>query len=398
MNPNENNPISQAGAGGVATGATPYAGATSGASGSESAGTPAASSASSVSAPVDFTNLGNEGGLSMSDSLASAQDNLTSAGQAANIGTHTPALDQLGADNPAAEMASPNQPLTPAAPLPGSLGSVSSGTPATNATTSNMPVMGGGASSSAANATSAAGATTDTAAQPYFNPFASATAPTSATTASVPPALQPQAKSFKSTAQTSKGRGGVMNLLAWILVVVLAGTTVLFAILWQMAENKAPQEKIVYVDRPVDANGMKGAISCTMNLGGDGVEGLENLISRNRTMKADYEGGELKSISLTTGYDFVDGDSAEAARGYFGNEDSYYANIAMGLAIEPVATNLQIDGGRADYTVTASVDQLVGECVNIYGISLDAEGNPDTSMAGIQQDYESAGYVCAVAE
>lgn len=393
MNPNENNPISPAGTGGVAAGATPFPSTTPAVSGSDSAtlvtsAAAATGGASSIAAPVDFTNLGgNSGSLSMSDSLASAQDNLTSAGQAANVGSHTPAIDQLGADKPAAEMDSPNQPLTPSAPLPGSIGSVSSGAPVGSSTSSAMPTMGGASTTPASDASAPA--------QPYYNPFASATAPTSASTTPVPPSLQPQANTFKNVAPAGgKGKSSMMSLLAWIIAVILAGTTVLFAILWQMAENKAPQEKIVYIEKPVEGVG-KGAVSCVMNLGGEGVEGLDHLINRSRTMKADYADGELESISLMTGYDFVDNDAAEASRAFFDNENAYYANVAMGLAIQPVVTNLQIDGARADYTVTASADQLAGDYVNTFLLNLDAEGAPDTSVEGLRQAYESAGYICA---
>lgn len=398
MNPNENNPISPAGAGGVASGATAYPGATPAASGSDSvapvsstttsdvtAAAAGVGNPSNIAAPVDFTNLGSSNSLSMSDSLASAQDNLTSAGQAANVASRTPAIDQLGADKPSAEMDSPNQPLTPSAPLPGSLGSVSSGAPVANAADTTAP---------ASSATAAPSAASAPVAQPYYNPFASATAPTSATTTQVPPALQPQARSFKDAAGAmNKGKGGVASLLAWIMVVVLAGTTVLFAILWQMAENKAPQ--IQYVDRPVESVSDKGAVSCVMNLGGEAVEGLDHLINRSRTMKADYNDGALENISVTTGYDFVDNDAAEASRAFFDNENAYYADVAAGLAIQPVVTDLQINGGRADYTVTATVDQLAGDYVNVFSLNTDAEGVPDTSIEGVRQAYEGAGYVCA---
>ncbi len=88
--------------------------------------------------PIDFTS--NSDGLSMSDSLASAQDNLTSAGMAAGIGNGSDAmsLDQIGASDSSAYMARPNEPLIPAAPVPGSIGSVISGPALSD--TSNMNV------------------------------------------------------------------------------------------------------------------------------------------------------------------------------------------------------------------------------------------------------------------
>lgn len=386
MNPNENNPISPAGAGGVASGATSYPGTAPVASDSGSVGAASATS-SNVAAPVDFTSLGNNSGLSMSDSLASAQDNLTSAGQAANMSAAAPAIDQLGADKPAAEMDSPNQPLTPAAPLPGSIGSVSSGAPVVNTestTATANPAMGGDTVVETVNAAPAA--------QPYYNPFASATAPTSATTKSVPPALQPQANSFKGMSGAAGKKSGVMSLLAWIIAVVLAGTTVLFAILWQMAENKPVKDNIVYVEKPVEE---VGSISCVQNLGGGELEGS---ISMSRTMKANYKSGELDDISLMTGYDFVDADAAEATRGTFEEGSAYYVSIANGLAIQPITTDLQISGSRVDYTVSADAGQLMGDYLQVFGIPQSSDGTSETDITDLRQAYEGAGYVCAIAQ
>ena len=111
MNPNENNPLSPSGMGnGMSGGATPSP----------------STQPSSIPSPVDFTNpdtYGATSSLSMSDTLDSAKDDLTSAGQAAiNPMAATPGLSQLGADSPSASMEAPTQPLTPAAPVPGSLG------------------------------------------------------------------------------------------------------------------------------------------------------------------------------------------------------------------------------------------------------------------------------------
>lgn len=81
--------------------------------------------------PIDFTGGANgaSAGLSMADSMASARDNLTSAGLAANeaMADATMGLNQIGASDPSAAMERPDEPLIPAAPVPGSLGSVVSG-------------------------------------------------------------------------------------------------------------------------------------------------------------------------------------------------------------------------------------------------------------------------------
>lgn len=86
------------------------------------------SNAGSVVPPaLDFTSSETTS-LSMADSLASAADNLTSAGMAAKEPDNgSIEMNEIGASNPSAQMERPDEPLVPAAPVPGSIGSVTSG-------------------------------------------------------------------------------------------------------------------------------------------------------------------------------------------------------------------------------------------------------------------------------
>lgn len=92
------------------------------------AGATSDSGAGAVVPPaLDFTSSDTTN-LSMADSLASAADNLTSAGMAAKTPDNgSIGLGQIGASDPSATMERPDEPLVPAAPVPGSLGSVTSG-------------------------------------------------------------------------------------------------------------------------------------------------------------------------------------------------------------------------------------------------------------------------------
>lgn len=103
MNPDETNPTTNTGATG-------------------------GSNAGSVVPPaLDFTSSETTS-LSMADSLASAADNLTSAGMAAKEPDNgSIEMNEIGASNPSAQMERPDEPLVPAAPVPGSIGSVTSG-------------------------------------------------------------------------------------------------------------------------------------------------------------------------------------------------------------------------------------------------------------------------------
>lgn len=152
MNPDGINSSTNTGA----TGGSPVTGV--GTTGAGSVVPPALDFTSS--SPAETTSL------SMADSLASAADNLTSAGMAAKEpDTGSIGMDQIGASDPSATMERPDEPLVPAAPVPGSIGSVTSG-PAVvagdGASTANSGFGGAatGASSGVSGLGTSAGAST----------------------------------------------------------------------------------------------------------------------------------------------------------------------------------------------------------------------------------------------
>ena len=97
---------------------------------------------SNPTTPGGTNPAGGDNDLTMADGLASAQDNLTSAGLAASTDDGIMDLNQLGATAPEAVMTPPiDDPLVPAAPVPGSIGSVTSVPPVNpDPTTGTMPV------------------------------------------------------------------------------------------------------------------------------------------------------------------------------------------------------------------------------------------------------------------
>ncbi len=98
--------------------------------GSPATGMGATGAGSVVPPALDFTSSSpaEATSLSMADSLASAADNLTSAGMAAKEPDNgSIEMNEIGASDPSATMERPDEPLVPAAPVPGSIGSVTSG-------------------------------------------------------------------------------------------------------------------------------------------------------------------------------------------------------------------------------------------------------------------------------
>lgn len=395
MNPSDNNPTSPFGASGAAGGVTP--------------------------SPVDFTNPSNlntnTSSLSMSDSLSSAKEDLTSAGQAAT--TSTSGATSLS-DSGSAAMETPMQSLTPAEPVPGSIGSVTSVPPKApepmdmsalsgNKMANNSSAgagMGAGATMSAGQATTTAGQST-TPVQPYYNPFArnsmpgsgfsggstsntASAMPTSST--NIPPALQPQTEKFSDKLKMPKEKkGNVMALLGWLLAALFAVAAVIFAILWQQAENKEP--KVIYVPQePVEEE--ISMVSCTQDLGGEAVEGLENLIDHNRAMKATFANGTLATIDLSNTYNFIDNAAAEAARGYFDGLTSWYGEIAGNLGINAIGSDLAIEDNSLRYSVSANKDQLIGDYIGVFMLTGNEDGTVNADSETVKGVYEGMGFGC----
>ncbi len=436
MNPNENNPTSPFGVGGA------------------SGGMNADSTSSSIPSPLDFTNpetMSSNSSLSMADSLASAQDNLTSAGQAAYAqDNNVPGLGQLGASSPSATMAAPNQPLKPADPVPGSIGSVTS-VPAAKAegasdvgvsnsmstasampsmasaaptatapsmagvTSSTMPTMkpaGGEATeNSAVGGSTAAGVSSNAStAKPYYNPFArngmstsGGSANTATSSSAVPPALQPPVEKFSDRLagagkENKKGNSKLMTVLSWLLVLVLATTTVVFAILWQNALN---EKEVVYIptEEPNEPTPTEqvGVLSCTQDLGG-AEENLENLVDHHRTMTARYKDGSLDTIDRLMVYNFTDHDAAEAARGHFDEIRAYFEGIGNNLGITPVIAETVVEDNVLNFDAVISSDLLMGEYIDVFGLARGEGDAPVTDKDGMQAHYEAEGYVCSFEE
>lgn len=416
MNPKETNPMS--------------------ASGMSDAG---ASSFGSPSSPVDFTGgtgstSGSAGasGLSMADSLASAQDNLTSAGLAAGTAdTGAIGLNQLGASDPSASMARPTEPLVPAEPVPGSIGSVTSVPPLKSATdtagtaetgfgTSGATGMSGAAgagtmSTGAAGTSGAAGAS----AQPYYNPFAqtgaakpvapmgasgtpsaaSSMAGTPASSAAVPPTLQPAAEKFSAKGQ---GAGKPSN----ILVIILGGlcalflvAAIIFAVLWQQAANS---KEIVYLPPVSDGTQkpevVKQELTCTQQADLGGLEVLQNLVGFDRTVVANFDDENLSKISMRNAYTFTDNAAAEAARGHFDEQINQINGVALELGVPALGTQIDIVDNVLNYNLDGTADKLMGDYAAQFLLNVNEEGKVQSTLNEVQEGYQTAGFVCSLTQ
>lgn len=403
MNPGENNPSTNAGAG-LTPGVT-------GTDGGDSLASTTAASSASVTPSLDLTNMGtsSDAGLSMADSLASAQDNLTSAGMAAqSMQTDTIGMDQITATAPSATMATPDEPLVPAAPVPGSIGSVTSVPPLASA--DQMPGMAFTTTETVTTTTTGqpmAGMATDAgqpaapamgmeqpAAAPY-NPFAAPVAnPAQTSSANVPTSLQPPVEKFSPKGEGKKLN---MNLLTWILgglAVLFAVTTIIFVVLWQQAEN---DKEIVYLP-PVSEVPVTDAVSL-LNCSRedqviDGAGAFAGLQSMSHSVTASFKNDELGAVELVNGYVFMNEEAAGAMREFFDGQMASFGEMANELGVAPIEASFDISGSVVTENLSAEADQLVGGYVASFMLD-GGTGTVEGSLENVRAVYEGQGFTCS---
>lgn len=326
-------------------------------------------------------------GLSMADSLASAQDNLTSAGMAANdAGNATLDLSQLGSSNPQATMDRPDEPLVPAAPVPGSIGSVTSG-PAMAADPTTTPV------------------TQETQTAPY-NPFAAPTAapqdaaaqaaavpagqPNMAQTSStsVPTALQPKTSKFSM-------KGGKSSTLTWILGIaagVFAIAMIVFMVLWIKAMN---EKQVVYVPNTPVQTPVETSASCVMDREATTDDGMDGLAGIASTVNLNFLDDKLTNYDVNARYTFGEAAQAEASRSLFSTMVSLFSAVGAGGEESPLSASYDV----ADNVVTLNMKTDVDGALENEDITLDlpkdeASGEYLLDAASIKDYLANQGYVC----
>lgn len=335
---------------------------------------------------LDFTgNNTGTSGLSMADSLASAQDNLTSAGMAANDASNT-ALDlsQLGSSNPQATMDRPEEPLIPAAPVPGSIGSVTSG-----------PAM---VAEAPATAPYNPFAPADPVAAPQTQAPVDATAPvstpagqpdmsqTSSTT--VPTALQPKTSKFSM-------KGDKVSTLTWILGIaagVFAIAAIVFMVLWIQSMG---QEKVVYVPNTVRTEPVQTSAVCTMDREAGDEDGMDGLTGIASTVNLNFSDNQLTNYDVLARYTFGEATQAEASRSLFATMASLFTAVGAGSDESPLSASYNV----SDNVVTLDMRTNVESALEDDDITLDLpvdEGSGEylLDVESIKGYLAEQGYVC----
>lgn len=334
-------------------------------------------------------------GLSMADSLASAEDNLTSAGLAANNGgNNIMGIDQLGSTNPEAMMTPPEDaPLVPAAPVPGSIGSVTSVPPAPAAP---VPAPGFGVDSAAPAAApfnpfapQPANDQPSPAGQPLQDPVGSSLPPVGGPLPAPAPVPQPApAKPAKNKTKLGDGKSNILTIILAGLALIFLISTIVMSVLYVNAINNP---KIVYM--PAVSNGTLKSLSCSRASDFGFLAGYEGVPALGtETVIANYVDDKLNSVDFEYEIGYTDADGASIARDALLQQKNEAFLNELGNVFD---ANFEVDGNVLVGTIESKGDNISDSVAQrvTYGSVSDSNS---TALSDLRTLYEGAGYVCVV--
>lgn len=343
------------------------------------------------------------GGMAMPDNLASAQDSLTAAGMAASQGNNgAMGLDQIVATDPNATTLPPvDEPLVPAAPVPGSIGSAVSVPPA-DPVAAPVPGFGDVASEPApAPGAMPAPEVSPAPAPAAFNPFAAGATPAAQPTPAPAPQPVAGATSGGSAPQPapapapmpmgapkeSKAKSilNPVTIALGVFSVVLLILAVTFFIKWQEETKNVKPVYIPQTSNETSSSAIK-VLSCTRNETQEDPAG-----SGRRVITLSYTGDDLSAFSSNLSLDFSSEDDANRMRDqHAGVVADVTRNVGNTLSVSG-----NVDGNSYIYNISSEDDVEVAaeDVMNaIYGTS---EGDPSLALSDVQAKYEADGFTCA---
>lgn len=404
MNPEDNNPLTNPGA--------PAPGMD-----------PTSNSASSFGASNGY--VAPEMGASFAVQGGATTPDLNSIGEVVNNGFES--TDTTLEPTPADTSVPTDEPLVPAAPVPGSIGSAISAPPATAAPaepvaapafSASAPTMGSGPMPAPAvapqvtgnTATNPAAAAQPTPAVSGFTPFSSAasttnpatsqasaptaiptaktTAPASPAAPGINPAFQPAAKPKKPAFSFKLGskRTSIILLIAAAIFMV---ATVVMAVLYFQAANKPP--KIVYTQNPEqNQTANREVLQCSGQDNFGYLVGSEAPITGTRNLTAGYINGALSGLTVSFSIPFPDEGLAVAGKDALALEQAtLLSNIG-----ESFISNYWVYGNTAEAIISTKAGFENKDAIMfLYGLT---DSETSTDLETLQEKYESEGLTCEV--
>ncbi len=398
MNPEDNNPLTNPGAPGM---------------------DPMNNSAGSFSASNDYASP--EMGASFAVQGAATSTDLGSIGEVVNNGFES--TDTTLEPAPADTSVPADEPLVPAAPVPGSIGSAISAPPANAAPAAptaapafnaGTPAMGNGPMPAPAVAPQAAGASMGSAAptQPApaaagFTPFGAtspatpaaqpvaptatpAKTPTPASTSTaapgINPAFQPAAKTKKAGFSFELGSKRTSIILLVVAALFMVATVVMTALYFQAA-NKP--EKIVYTPSPSQTPNQE-VLRCSGEDNFGYLVGSESPIMGTRSLTASYINGVLGGLTASFSISFPDEGLAIAGKDALAAEQTtLLSNIGNSFI-----SNYWTYGNTAEAIISTRAGFENKDAIMfLYGLT---DSETSTDLETLQEKYESEGLVCEV--
>lgn len=329
----------------------------------------------------------------MSDNLSMAGDSLTAAGMAA--GPTIPGPVSFNQSDPIsnseANFTPAEEPLVPADPVPGSIGSVTS-VPAEPLSNPFAP---------ADDVATLSGAMPAPEIQPQaapYNPFAQPAAEaTSSTPAPEPakpfmtpakdtvnPAFQPAPTPVKTkTAQSMSPLTAILAVACALLLI----TTIIFMALFINAKNNP---KVVYVPAVSDSesNSQIKFLTCSQNAEMNWLVNDAYSVPATRTLSMTYSGEKISGINDEVQATFISDEDAVAGRDIF---------ESMAMLTFPAGSSIQynLNGNVMNVAAEPEASPLTEEiaAAYIYGSEVDSQ---TTSLSDVQGYLELSGYVCTV--
>ena len=350
-----------------------------------------------IANPVDTTPAP-DATLTADDHLAAAQENLTAAANATAPDTSSAPVD-LSASTAATDLTADagstpstptfDEPLVPAAPVPGSIGSV----------TSVPPVAANPADAPADNAFAAAAAAEPAAAP--FNPFAqdaaasapnpTAPAPATSDPSGLNPAFQPAGPTTPATPVAKKPALSpkFLTLILGIAAGVFLIATIVMTILYINALN---HKEIVYYPQATDPEPVVETLSCTQVLDLAYLAGYATPVNGNRIVTATYTDDAL--TAMTVNYDAAYGNDIDANTARANLEA---AQIALVNTPESAFTAAYSTNGATMLAELQSVDDLLTNDAAETLLFGTVSGNPEAmTRANLEASLTAAGAVCTV--
>lgn len=344
------------------------------------------------SANNNFDPMAGMSNTPVSDPLASAQDSLMSTSMATNSSpSGALGFDPITPTEPSTAALPPvEEPLVPAAPVPGSIGSAVSVPPADPVAAPDL-----GATTPASTPTPEA---SPAPAPAPFNPFAAssatstqpaATSTSSLSSAPVASAPQPAPAPVPMGAQPkAKGKFSPLTLILATLAVLLLVASIAFFILWNEEKGNI---KTIYVPQvsEEDTNSAITILSCSRNESRENPNG-----TGSNSVTLSYIGDNLSAYSSSLSLNFGSEDDANLTRD---NNASTVETMAA-LVGGSLSVTGEANGTNYTYTIASQdgTDLATNDVMNvIYGTT---EGAPSLALGDVQAKYEAEGFVCEVEE